>query len=225
MTPRPKHQVPADMLLLQERRRRIQSGSIGAAPEHRDAAADAEDIFSGDEDQLIEEAASAPPATPSRGDVVLRRPISSVSLAAVSWSGPIDHEVLQAALACHPLAAGDARSYPQLFEAALSDDESGSALEVTLHPQELGVLAQAATQATRGSTQMLLAARFPDRLVGAEAATCAAVSPVLAAYRHAALSCAWHERLGTAHDVQSHRERDEAAVAVLSTLRALLGER
>jgi hypothetical protein len=66
---------------------------------------------------------------------------------------------------------------------------------------------------------------LPDRIAGALDDAVAAVSPLLAVYRRAALEHAWHEYLGQSSNAQLQRERDEAAVALLSTLRALLGER
>ena len=225
MRPPGRRLIPADMLLVHERRRRMAQSQPGAAV--RAQADDPEEIFSADEDQLIEEEALASAPPPASGDVVLRRPIWQVSLSLVGWSGPVDHDALQSAIACQPVIATEADSHPALFSGQpVSPNDGGAALETTIQRADLAVLAQLAPAGVRASgAGVLLAAQLPDRLTGLEPATRAAVSAVLAAYRHASLSCAWCERLGQHASVQAHRERDEAAVAVLSTLRALLGER
>ena len=225
VTPQSRRRVPADMLLVHERRRRMsQTQSEVVAFAH---AADPEEIFSPDEDQLIEDEPLAATPLLASGDVVLRRPISQVSLMQVGWSGPVDHDALQSAIACQPVAASGADSYPELFAGQpLAPSNGDAALETTMHRADLAVLVQLArTGARSAAASVLLAAQLPDRLSGLEPATRAAVSAVLAGYRHASLSCAWCERLGQDTSVQAHRERDETAVAVLSTLRALLGER
>jgi hypothetical protein len=105
-------------------------------------------------------------------------------------------------------------------------DDGNAALEVTLRASDLDVLGSLAVAGARLQTAPIIrAARLPERITGSETATRQAVSGVLAAYRRSSLAHAWHGHLSRTDNVQLHRERDEAAVAVLSTLRALLGER
>jgi len=204
------------------------SGSAHARPASEDALA-SEEIFVSDDDQLIE---SEPldgqsSSVAASGDVVLRRPIAQVSLAKVSWSGPIDHDALQEALLCAPAGKADILERAGLFlDQPFWHDDGGAALEVTLRASDVDVLRTLASAGARLQTAPIIrAARLPERITGAEPATRHAVSGVLAAYRRSSLAHAWHAHLSPADSVQLHRERDEAAVAVLSTLRALLGER
>ncbi len=219
--------VPADMLLLQERRRRMP----GAAREvvGSDEALVSEEIFVSDEDQLIENEPSegASSRVAASGDVRLRRPMAQVSLAKVSWSSPIDHDALQEAMLCSPVEERDIIERSGLFlDQPFWHDDGGPALEVTLRASDLDVLRSLASAGARLQTAPIIrAARLPERITGAESATRQAVSAVLSAYRRSSLAHAWHGHLSRADNIQLHRERDEAAVAVLSTLRALLGER
>lgn len=188
-----------------------------------------DEIFVSDDDQLIE---SEPPEGMSSiaeatGDVLLRRPMDQVSLAKVSWSGPIDHDALQEAMLCFPVDKRDVLERSGLFlDQPFWKDDGSAALEVTLRASDLHVLHSLALAGAHVQTAPIIrAARLPERITGAEAATRQAVSAVLAAYRRSSLEHAWHAHLSRLDSVQLHRERDEAAVAVLSTLRALLGER
>jgi hypothetical protein len=219
-----RRRVPADMLLLHERRRRL-AGSTADRPSETEVASD--EIFDPGEDQLIEtESVDEAHASADRsGDVTLRRPIAHVSLTQVGWSGPIDHDALSAALRCYRQRA---LSLPGLGldDAPFSMSDDGAALEVTLRRTDLDILSGIIANDTRaGVAPLVAAACLPDRLVGAQSSTRAVVSSVLAAYRRSSLSLAWHRYLRAAESAQSQRERDESAVAVLSTLRALLGER
>jgi hypothetical protein len=65
---------------------------------------------------------------------------------------------------------------------------------------------------------------LPDALVGAPAGAAYAASLALASYRGAALVAAWREIMGAPALAEVARDRDSAAVRLLSTLRALLGE-
>jgi hypothetical protein len=220
--------IPADMLLIQERRRRT-AGSPHARPGSEDALA-SEEIFVSDEDQLIESEPleSVSSSAAASGDVLLRRPIAQVSLAKVSWSGPIDHDALQEAMLCAaPVDKLDILERAGLFlDQPFWRDDGNAALEVTLRASDLDVLRSLAAAGARLQTAPIIrAARLPERITGAETATRQAVCGVLAAYRRSSLTHAWHGHLSRTDNVQLHRERDEAAVAVLSTLRALLGER
>lgn len=188
----------------------------------------AEEIFVSDEDQLIESepAQDVSSSAAASGDVLLRRPMAHVSLAKVSWSGPIDHDTLQEAMLCSPVDKRDLLERSGLFfDQPFWDDDGSPALEVTLRASDLDVLRSLASGVRLQTALIVRAARLPERITGAEPAARQAVSAVLSVYRRSSLAYAWHGHLSRADSVQLHRERDEAAVAVLSTLRALLGER
>jgi hypothetical protein len=187
--------IPADMLLLRARTRSEQPALADPANL---------EILSSDEDELVESTLQVPPA----GTTTWYRPVDDVHLGAIGWRAPIDHDALQGVLACTDASAG-----------------RGAALEVSITPSDLAVCAQLAS-GPAGAQGLVLerALRLPDRLSGASASTRHALGVLLAAYRHASLSYAWAQRLEMATD-QFARERDEAAVSLLSTLRAVLGER
>jgi hypothetical protein len=213
--------VPADMLLVAERRRRL-AGS-------EQVPIVSEEILVSDEDQLIEaDDAGSITAGNVAGDLILYRPMTQVTLVQVSWSGPIDHPALQSALSCHRKepSAADARLGVLAGTPFAARDTAGAALEVTLGQDDLALIEAVVSAGDRAAAaELIFAARLPERLAGAEATTIQAVSHVLAAYRRAALAHAWQRYIGAPESVQLHRERDETAVAVLSTVRALLGER
>ena len=219
--------VPADMLLLHERRRRM-PGATRQRPVAEELLV-SEEIFDSEEDQLIETetAEESSSRAGTSGDVLLRRPVAQVSLAQVSWSGPIDHDALQEAMFCSPGDKRDATLHSGLFrDQPFWPDDGGAALEATLRASDIKLLCSLASAGARlQSAPIIRAARLPERLTGAEPGTRAAVSAVLSAYRRSSLAFAWHAHLSRTDSAQLHRERDEAAVAVLSTLRALLGER
>jgi hypothetical protein len=157
----------------------------------------------------------------------LHRPLSQVTLMSVGWSAPIDHQALQAALACFVV---DAALEPDTLavlggRSPWREDDEASFL-VFLRPQEIAIMRGlwSGDRAARASL-LVSAARLPERLSGAESSTTAVVSSVLSSYRHASIAHAWHSVLTSQESIQLHRERDEAAVTVLSTVRALLGER
>ncbi|MBV8262697.1 MAG: hypothetical protein JOY87_02615 [Candidatus Eremiobacteraeota bacterium] len=217
-----KRPVPADMLLVNERRRRLAAGIATPARTAPSDALDADDIFATDEDQLVDEPQAPAQPSPAHGAVVLRKPMSSVTLAHIGWSGPIDHELLQAALACQPVHKRDAAAHAQLFGGQTSPHDVGAALEVVLDQSEIAILS---ATGDAEPDALVRAAQLADRLTGEGVSASDIVSSVLAAYRRTALSCAWYERLGLKASAQALRERDETAVTMLSTLRALLGER
>jgi hypothetical protein len=84
-------------------------------------------------------------------------------------------------------------------------------------------LALVRTSAEIGS-RLAGASLLPDSLIGAPARASFAASQALAAYRGAALIAAWREMMGAPGLAEVIRDRDSAAVRLLSTLRALLGE-
>lgn len=225
--PRP---LPADMLLLAERRKRMSGQQLEAGVSARPSE-EAQEILATDEDQLLEApgAEKRPHAQGSGDKVMLRRPIEFVSLSLVGWSSRIDHDSLQSALLCFPIGSSDLRSLGQLWSQPpfpLDSQIGAAALEVALSPGDLELLHLVRERGAASPAQRLFSAiSLPDRIAGAEPTTALAANPVLSEYRHSSLSWAWHMLLTGSESETLHRERDEAAVSLLSTLRALLGER
>lgn len=211
--------VPADMLLVHERRRRLRRGSQSSPSVH----VDDDEIVSADEDQLVEEPRASKRPALGGGALLLRKPIASLNLSHIGWSGPIDQRMLQEAIACYPVREADGSANTRLFGDQTAPLDGQAALEVTLEPGDLSLLAAASGRANDNA--LVRAAQLGDRLVEAAVTASEIVSSVLAGYRKAALACAWYEQLGVPVSAQALRERDEAAVMLLSTLRALLGER
>lgn len=190
-----------------------------------------EAILTPDEDALVaSENAVADPA----GAIVLWRPIADVHLGHIGWTGEIDHLALQDALACAPRdpaaieprwrkllgVESDSSAHPALIDAG------GSALEVALSVTDLQMceaLVRASDDAP--SHAFVRALVLPERMAGGSEPARAALTELLSAYRGASLAHAWSMRLGLGREASGTRERDESAVALLSTLRAVLGER
>jgi len=218
-----RRNLPADMLLLAARRK---SSSVPFDERITD------EILTSDDDELVDTEVSAHSST-GFGGAVLWRPIEDVHLGHIGWSGPIDHDSLQVALACYPAddasRAIAARLFPPTKDGVGPTQSlrgQGAALEATLSPADLSLCDAIASGEFESSLPRIVSALcLPQRITGATVPTQQALNSVLAAYRHSALACAWQVRPGAALDEQLRRERDEAAVALLSTLRAILGER
>lgn len=214
---------PADMLLLAAR---VKRKSVFADERVT------EDILTSDDDELVESEASAP-SRAAFGGAVLWRSIEDVHLGHIGWSGPIDHHSLQVALACSPAddasRAFTSRLFPRTYDVVgtpRSLQGSAVALEVTLSSADLSLCDAIGTGEFKSALPRILDALcLPERITGATVPTQHALNSVLAAYRHSSLACAWQLRPGANLDQQLRRERDEAAVTLLSTLRAVLGER
>lgn len=204
-------------MLLLAARKQSQAGSA-AAP------SSADEILGTDEDELVERAdASAHVDISTYGGAPLSRSIDTVRLAQISWTGPIDHDGIQVALECFPV---EDRSAAILGVEASGEPLPGSAvLEVTIGQGDLALWPVILRKSGSDAMPLLQALRLPERIAGVTSPTLAAVNPVLAAYRRCALEHAWHKILGLPQNAQVRRELDETAVALLSTLRALLGER
>jgi hypothetical protein len=210
--------LPADMLLLRARSQR----SL-AQPQAT------EEILASD-DEFVENVTK--PKSLDAGGAIFSRPIREVHLGHITWNGQIDHDALQAALACENenvaranlCARDDAGSRDNVVARVYSRPEP-VALEIALSGSDLK-LSEALLYEGRGAAQSAFnrALRLPDRIVGASVSTKYALDAVLGAYRRAALAYAWQLYLGEPLEYFA-RERDEAAVALLSTLRAVLGER
>jgi hypothetical protein len=237
----------ADMLLVEARRRRLRASRADETVEPRAPAESASpasdrepaDLLIADEDAIIEEesderapwdsgTADRDHALRQRTGLACYRPLTTVTLARLSWSGSIDHAVLREAIACAPLDAAarapnlvriasvPALQNPPLDEPSLYvrlGDDDVAALELAL----------VRTSAEIGA-RLAGASLLPDSLIGAPARAAFAASQALAAYRGAALIAAWREVMGAPGLSEVIRDRDSAAVRLLSTLRALLGE-
>jgi hypothetical protein len=218
--------VPADMLLVQERKRRLNATASPSAPTAPPPAPNVEEILVTDEDQLLE-TITFHEVVAGTGEVRLHRPLSQVTLMQMGWSGPIDHVALQAALACYVVGGTpDSDMLATLGGRSPWREQDEASFLVCLRPQEIAVVRRLCQldHSTLGAP-FVAAARLPDRITGGESSTTVVVNSILAAYRRASIAHSWHSALASSESVQLHRERDEAAVAVLSTVRALLGER
>jgi hypothetical protein len=235
----------ADMLLVEARRRRLLAGSeestsAGSSPAEGSAAtprADRSIVIVAEEDAFVEDEPAAriysratdPGRTqPQKGGLHCYRSLATVTLARLPWSGMIDHAVLHEAIACAPFDAGGraerlirSAAAPALRSAPLGEPS----LYVRLADDDVDVLERAieGTTADIGS-RLASAALLPDALVGAPAGAAYAASQALASYRGVALVSAWREVMGAPGIVEVALDRDSAAVRLLSTLRALLGE-
>jgi hypothetical protein len=209
--------VPADMLILRAR-------AHGNSPQ----AQVTEEILASDDDEFVETVTKA--ESLDAGDTVFSRPIWDVHVGHITWNGQIDHDALQGALTCenkpdtHAAARVYSRERDDVVARVYSRPET-VALGVTLSASDLE-LSETLLREAKGAAQSAFrrALRLPDRIVGASTSTKRALDEVLGAYRRAALGYAWQLHLGEPLDYFA-RERDEAAVALLSTLRAVLGER
>ncbi|HKW44322.1 MAG TPA: hypothetical protein VJN22_01615 [Candidatus Eremiobacteraceae bacterium] len=222
----------ADMLLVEARRRRLLALRTNphAAPS---------EVLVADEDAIIvdysHDRESLGPATfdhdrtATNKDVLhCYRPLSAVTLARLAWSGTIDHVLLHEAVGCAPLDPG--MSAPNLVRCAAASAIRGApaaepALYVGIGEDDVAALESAleGAEADCGS-RLATAALLPEALIGAPARAEYAAAQALTAYRGAALVSAWREIMGAPDLPEVTRERDSAAVRLLSTLRALLGE-
>ena len=99
------------------------------------------------------------------------------------------------------------------------------ALFVLIGSDEIALLDRVGLRHARESALALArAAALPSSIVGTDAATADAAAPALHAYRRAALVYAWQETLRGNASTDAGRDRDAAAIELLSTLRAVLGE-
>jgi hypothetical protein len=237
----------ADMLLVEARRRRLRASradeNVVQRPpaEPASIASDREppDLLIADEDAIIEDesgdhapwdsgTADRDHALRQRTGLACYRPLTTVTLARLSWSGSIDHAVLREAIACAPFDA--AARAPNLVRIASVPGLQNPPLDepslyVRLGDDDVAALelALVRTSAEIGS-RLAGASLLPDSLIGAPARASFAASQALAAYRGAALIAAWREMMGAPGLAEVIRDRDSAAVRLLSTLRALLGE-
>jgi hypothetical protein len=214
--------IPADMLLLAQRRR---SAGPAAAPPHAAAPAETDDLL---DDALITQTAGAPDEAPPA--FVLYRPLGQVSLAAQHWSSTVDHEALQTAIVCCPTGRPATRPFEQSLVAVVplslsAPPEGVPTLHVTLSADDVVAVEQGMRRTSRAvGLRLVRAAALPTGIAGAEPASTGLATVALSAYRTAALIHAWNAALGAPVAADLERERDAAAVNLLSTLRGLLGE-
>jgi hypothetical protein len=226
--------LPADMLLLEERRRRMRlSTSAGPATDERFVAPEpSTGAFESDElldDALIAESAEPTPA--ARPALMLYRPLGQVSLAALHWTSTVDHEGLQTAIVCSSVgSAAPGSIFEQSLLAVLpltlpATPEGVPTLRVTLSADDIAAVEHAVRRAPRPvGLRLVRAAALPTGIEGAEPVSAGLAATALSAYRTAALIHAWNAAFGAPPAPDLERDRDAAAVNLLSTLRGLLGE-
>jgi len=214
---------PADMLLMLERQRRLRSSPTPHAAQ--------DDELLVESDEIVDESQPREPHASGGGSIALYRPLALVTLAHISWSDVVDHAALQNAIACSPAGGrGGAAGVPSwltevttlMLPAAPRDEAS---LYVSLAPDEIAMLSRAGSLLSRAdASALVLASALPVTIVGVDTATVSPAASVLGAYRRAALVHAWQTGLCGHAGPDAGRARDETAVQLVSTLRALLGE-
>ena len=197
-------ELPPDLLLLRERKRRM--GAPTSAMHARPTVAESVEGVLLESDAIVDERLET--ASERAGAIEMYRLLATVTLAQLSWTGAIDHDALQSAIACMP-----------------SRDVGGPALYVLLDAGEKALLESAGARYDADVAGALeRAASLPATIVGADASTVDAAEPVLAAYRRASLVYAWRSAIGGDAGPDETSRRDEAAAQLMSLLRALLGE-
>ena len=207
MSPESKRPLPADMLLFIERRRRLAAAPATARPAEPFGGLPAQGGATEEEDVLIEEAGTEAHERRLPSYLPLYLPLAHVVVGNLERGGSIDHQALQAAIAC----SADQR-------------ETGPTLFAALDRDELAAIEAAARRFQESATLLRTAAALPVTIIGAESALIAAARPAFVAYRRCALLLAWHIAFGSAAPPDLIRERDIAGLRVLAVLRALIGE-
>jgi len=217
--------VPADMLLLRERRRRMASSSTTVGPVV-ESGATAQPVLL-ESDAIVDYGSEELPVRD--GALHLYRPLASVTLAAMSWTGVIDHAALQRAIACAPLE-GPTSTFSSGWLARVSlantvPPQGEAALHAALSTSDVELLERASSShAAPVAEKLALASLLPSTIAGADDPTIDAATIVLTTYRRASLVVAWLDAIGSDAGADATSRRDEAAAAAMSMLRALLGE-
>ena len=218
--------LPADMLLLRERRRRMASSAAPVGPVVASGTT-VEPVLL-ESDAIVDGFASE--ERPVRDSALhLYRPLGSVTLAAMTWTGAIDHAALQRAIACAPFdgdgAAFSSGWYARLSMANAPPPKGEAALYAALSTSDVELLEHASSKhAAPEAEKLALASLLPSTIVGADDPTIDAATVVLTTYRRASLVVAWLDAIGGDAGGDATSRRDEAAAAAMSMLRALLGE-
>jgi hypothetical protein len=216
---------------MRARQRAHRGGPDAAAQRHdprSDDVADQELLLEGD--ALVEAEASASADVPASGSIALYRALSQVRLGSMAWSGAVEHGLLQAAIECAPMRPVDSRGLPGWLQTAASiavhaETPEGSALFTLLSADDIALLDGIGPRLARDvALGLARAAAMPSSIVGSDAATAEAAGPALVAYRRTALVFAWQTALDGVPSADVVRDRDAAAIELISTLRAVLGE-
>jgi len=227
-------QEPADMLLLrarQRQRRDTQAAVESIRPARPSNAPEPQPIANAD-DELVDDVLLSETAerVGAGAALVLYRPLSQVSLAALHWSATVDHEALQTAIVCCPAGTQTRAPFEQSLVAVLplvlsAEPVGVPTLHVMLAADDIAAVEHAARRASRPAwLRLVRAAALPTGIAGAELASAGLAAAALTAYRTASLLHAWNAVLGAPSASDIERDRDAAAVNLLSTLRGLLGE-
>jgi hypothetical protein len=226
-----RNRPTADMLLVDARRKRLLAGKVDAPDPSIVLVAEEDAIIeedSTDRDTSLAAMVDQERALLQRAGVHCFRPLITVTLARLAWSGTIDHALLHEAIACAPFDAASRApnitrraGAPALRKAPLGE----ASLYVRLGEDDVVALERALASASADvGDRLASAALLPDSLTGAPARAAYAASQALAGYRSAALVAAWRDVMGAPGLGEVIRDRDAAAVRLLSTMRALLGE-
>jgi hypothetical protein len=218
--------TPADLLLLLERRRRMTSAS-GIAGPLIETGMSSEPVLL-ESDAIVDGFIADPVPLPGAA-LHLYRPLSTVTLAQMPWTGAIDHGTLMLAIGCAPIVGPrfvvTAGWFANLALAGAAVAAGESALHVSLSTGDVELIESAASlYAGTAASELVLATLLPSAIVGADASTIDAAAAVLTAYRRTSLVVAWLEAIGGGAGADATSRRDEAAAAAMSMLRALLGE-
>lgn len=159
----------------------------------------------------------------------LYRPLSTVTLAQMPWTGAIDHGTLMLAIGCAPMAAQEFVIAPGWFSnlalAGAAPAAGEPALHIALSTGDVELIESAGARYVGSvANELVLATLLPSTIVGADASTIDAAAAVLTTYRRTSLVVAWLDAISSGAGADATSRRDEAAAAVMSMLRALLGE-
>ncbi|MDQ2818717.1 MAG: hypothetical protein M3T49_11070 [Candidatus Eremiobacteraeota bacterium] len=220
-----RKRIPADMLLIHHRRSKLERDVAPAEPV---------EIVDAEDDRLVDEQdgrRGGPPDVGGARALTLYRPLGQLNLGALAWSGRIDQRALMLAIACGPVAieAAPAGLEAHWFEWMrplwlARPPQPEPALIVDLISHDLDAIDRAAQSSPSAAAALSLAAALPVGIIGTESPARSAARGVLTAYRNASMLQAWRQVLRKPADTHIDGEHHGAAVALLSTLRALLGE-
>ena len=175
-------------------------------------------------DGLASESASLPDFA-----LHLYRPLSTVTLAQMPWTGAIDHRALMLAIGCAPVVGREFFVAPGWFAnlalAGAAPAAGEPALHLALSTGDAELIESASARyAGPAAGALVLATLLPTTIVGADASTIDAAAVVLTTYRRMSLVVAWLDAIAGGAGADATSRRDEAAAAAMSMLRALLGE-
>lgn len=190
--------IPADTLLMRARFARAR----------QKAPSDEEVLFERDEIVQADDGRDAH-SSATRSAASLRRSFAAVHFGSIEWSGKVDHAALQAALAC---------------TSQRDETDAEPYFQTTLEPDDAAIIERSAIRLAPASAgAVAAAAALPNVFAGADAQTSVEASAALDAYRRASLVHAWQTALSGSANADVERERDSAAVQLMTLLREISG--